>query len=668
MKITKGRHLSILFAIMNHDGVVTSDDLADFSLSSARTVKSDIAELNDELSKEEIAHIISTRSKGYYLEPIDTAKYLAFKEMVLKEYGFFRNEDMEKIARRIMMAQNLLYHEYTLVDDLADQLFLTKSAIKNDLAWVTSFFASYDVELVSTPGKGLSPKGSEENIRYLMVEVFCSQYHDISLQYDVKEFEHMFYDDHQYYADLRHALLKILRESCMSVLDVNTKKMATYLCLMQNRLISGHGVKIDSKTAAHIKTLYEYKIAEQVFNTEYIVNYNEDEKLQFAKMLMCYRDIDLSNKDDLATIPVDHISQTSDYLDKLIACMKNELGGNLFELELFDVFRTSFESLLMPIYLRSYYDSNKKMRLVTYCDELAEADKSPLAMQMARVMLTISQEILNDEIDASVFTPISLLIDYMLKRINYQYTKRRLAVISQAGRAVAHARADMLRKSCGNMIDTLHIYNQYEMRRINFSDYDCALIETPSTYNYYPIPFVAFTGLGIEDETMNLFNEVFIKGYSTDVVKHMSNITSTYPKFDCDVYVTFMKLMCYKHAVNGKAEEMFDSLFSCGQNLSYYNKSSQVAMIFCQYKHTQKEFIEIYQPATKMIWDKPYEVKYIIVVSLKHDIKITDLKLVNKILFYLYYRVKYIQMAFESVDDAYRSCFIEAVTNKFLSN
>lgn len=30
MKITKGRHLSILFAIMNHDGVVTSDDLADF--------------------------------------------------------------------------------------------------------------------------------------------------------------------------------------------------------------------------------------------------------------------------------------------------------------------------------------------------------------------------------------------------------------------------------------------------------------------------------------------------------------------------------------------------------------------------------------------------------------------------------------------------------------
>lgn len=158
-------------------------------------------------------------------------------------------------------------------------------------------------------------------------------------------------------------------------------------------------------------------------------------------MLMCYRDIDLSNKDDLATIPVDHISQTSDYLDKLIACMKNELGGNLFELELFDVFRTSFESLLMPIYLRSYYDSNKKMRLVTYCDELAEADKSPLAMQMARVMLTISQEILNDEIDASVFTPISLLIDYMLKRINYQYTKRRLAVISQAGRAVAHARS-----------------------------------------------------------------------------------------------------------------------------------------------------------------------------------------------------------------------------------
>lgn len=668
MKITKGRHLSILFAIMNHDGVVTSDDLADFSLSSARTVKSDIVELNEDLMKENIAQIISTRSKGYYLESLDTNKFAQFKEMVMKEYGFYKNEDLEKISRRIMIAQNLLCNEYTLVDDLADQLFLTKSAIKNDLAWVTAFFASYDIELVSVSGKGLTPKGSEENLRSLMVEVFCSQYHEISMQYDVKEFETMFYEDHQYYADLRHALLKILRESQMSVLDVNTKKMATHLCLMQNRLKKGHKVLIDKKTAAHIKTLYEYKIAQQVFDTEYIVNYNEEEIIQFAKMLMCYRDIDLTDKNDWNTIPVDHISQTSNYLDRLLAGMKNELGGKLLELELFEVFRSSFESLLMPIYLRSHYDSNKKMRLVTYIDELADTDKSPLALQMSRIMLSISQEILDDKIDGSVFTPVSMLIDFLLKRINYQYTKRRLAVISQGGRAIAHARADALRKSYGAYIDFIHIYNQYEMRRINFNDYDCGLVETSNTYNYYSMSFVTYTGCHLEDESMNLFNQVFLKGFSKSIVEHMVTISSVYPKFDCDDYVTFMKLMCYKHAIDGKQEEMFEDLYSSDQNLSYFNKTSQVAMIFCQYKYTQKEFIEIYQPSTKMLWEKPHEIKYLIVISLSNDMKVSDLKTANKILFYLYYRVKYIQMAFDCIEDAYDACFIESVKNKFLSN
>ena len=51
------------------------------------------------------------------------------------------------------------------------------------MAWTSKFFESHHIKVKSVPGKGLCISGKEQDIRSAMVEVFCSQYHDIELLY-----------------------------------------------------------------------------------------------------------------------------------------------------------------------------------------------------------------------------------------------------------------------------------------------------------------------------------------------------------------------------------------------------------------------------------------------------------------------------------------------------
>lgn len=661
MIIKKSRHISILLAIMNHDGIITSEDLAIFSKSSSRSVKSDIVKLNEDLMKEGIAKIVATRSKGYYIEVINHNKFEELRSSLSKTHVYFFNDDIEITSRRLFIAQKLLLNEYTRVDDLAESFYLSKSAIKSELKWITNFFSSYNVKLTTVVGKGLIPCGNEENLRSLMVEVFCSQYLDLNIEFGVKEFRNLFYEEEEYYADLRHAFLKILRESKMSVLDINTKKLATYLCLMQQRWRKGKRIHVDDKTRETIQKQYEYQVATEIFETQYITSYDEDEKVHFALLLMCYRDVDLLSKNDQETISPIIRAASNYYLDELIDKLKNELGGELFRLELFEVFRNSFLSLLIPIYTRSKYDSNAKMRMVTYYNK-QEIASSPIALDIARRMLVHSQKILNDKIDEHVFWSVPPLIDLMFQSINFQYNKRRLGIISLAGRTVGKQRADILYRKFGNYIDKIDIFNQYELRRINFDDYDGVLVDTECVYNYYPIKFYKYTGINDDNEIQTLFNELFTQGFASEIVTKLSHLTNVFSSFQCHNYMEFFHLMCYKHALQDMEEQLMEYFIEKGTRFSFYNKNSQISMIFGPYEYIGEEFIEIYHLNYKMIWQKPYEIKYIIFICLDPNKKISELKIINLILFNLYHHPKCLKEMFENIEETYRNYFLDIIT------
>lgn len=666
MKITLSRHLSILYYFIVIAPKATSKQLAQFTSTSVRSIKSDIAIINELLSEDGVCFIVANQAKGYEFKILDKEKYIDFSSKVRSEYSFFKNTNVEKMKRRLYITQRILSSKHVLVDDLADELYLTRFAIKDDLVWVTNFFKTYDLNLFSKANKGLSYQGDEYDIRFIMIETFCSQYHDLPDIYSIVAFDTMFYQDFNYYQDIRHQFLKIIRDSAYIAKDINTKKLATYIVLTKNRIKQGHTIIFDEQLKNLMRGQYEYQIAKKVFEIKGLyddLEIGEDELCAFTKALVVYRDVDLMVTEDMATVNFEYVSEARKIYNQIFTDDLDGIGNSLYRKELFLRYQSDFVSSIYEIYMLNEFDSNYKYRLSTYY-EIADYEFSPLAIEMTREVLLKIGEILKTHFNDVTANRFILLFELILKKVNYKYHKKRIAILSLGGRVITRNYREMILEKFDRYVEYMDVFNQYEMRKINFSDYDIGLGDSDSIFNYYPIDILNCNLLKIDDSTINLFEKVFSSGYDRSQVEKLIKITNIDDNFECNSYLQLFKLISYKFSNEPKRLEKI--LLDSEKVYSYLNIQSSTALIMCDYRVTKKEFVEIYSSNNKMYWDKEKSVKYIIVLSINNNTNITDLKVINKIMQVLFHRPEKLESLMENIEITYNEIFNKIIKDSFI--
>ncbi|MBO7697399.1 MAG: helix-turn-helix domain-containing protein, partial [Erysipelotrichaceae bacterium] len=252
MKIEKNRHLMILDGLMKADSEITAEKLADISDSSIRTVKQDIIYLNENLKKENIARISSLKAKGYVLEPLDEEKFAKLQEDVLIMLRMYYNRPIETMDRRLYIIHSFLAQDEVSLEQICEKLYLSESSVRKEIEWVRSFLASYELS-IRMNGHNYYVSGKEADLRNVMVEIHCSQYHEFQQTYLHEGFNVMFYQDKNVYEDIRHAFLDILRASEIAVSDIAAKKIPTYICLLKSRLEKGKLIEIDDEVAQELR-------------------------------------------------------------------------------------------------------------------------------------------------------------------------------------------------------------------------------------------------------------------------------------------------------------------------------------------------------------------------------------------------------------------------------
>lgn len=666
VKITLSRHLSILYYFIVIAPKATSKQLAQFTSTSVRSIKSDIAIINELLSEDGVCFIVANQAKGYEFKILDKEKYIDFSSKVRSEYSFFKNTNVEKMKRRLYITQRILSSEHVLVDDLADELYLTRFAIKDDLVWVTNFFKTYDLNLFSKANKGLSYQGDEYDIRFIMIETFCSQYHDLPDIYSIVAFDTMFYQDFNYYQDIRHQFLKIIRDSAYIAKDINTKKLATYIVLTKNRIKQGYTIIFDEQLKNLMRGQYEYQIAKKVFEIKGLyddLEIGEDELCAFTKALVVYRDVDLMVTEDMATVNFEYVSEARKIYNQIFTDDLDGIGNSLYRKELFLRYQSDFVSSIYEIYMLNEFDSNYKYRLSTYY-EIADYEFSPLAIEMTREVLLKIGEILKTHFNDVTANRFILLFELILKKVNYKYHKKRIAILSLGGRVITRNYREMILEKFDRYVEYMDVFNQYEMRKINFSDYDIGLGDSDSIFNYYPIDILNCNLLKIDDSTINLFEKVFSSGYDRSQVEKLIKITNIDDNFECNSYLQLFKLISYKFSNEPKRLEKI--LLDSEKVYSYLNIQSSTALIMCDYRVTKKEFVEIYSSNNKMYWDKEKSVKYIIVLSINNNTNITDLKVINKIMQVLFHRPEKLESLMENIEITYNEIFNKIIKDSFI--
>lgn len=666
MGILSNRQLGILYYLIANDSYATSEQLADFTGSSIRTIKKEVSVLKERFDDGHCCTIDVSMAKGYFLKVNDNDSFYSFVCTIKSEYGFFKNTNIEKMNRRLYIIQRLLSSGFVKIENLCDELYLTRSSLKDDLVWVKCFLDSYKVKMFSKPNQGIGFIGKEYDLRFVMVETFCSQYHDLKDTLKVERFNHMFFSDGEYYQHIRHSMLKIIRESKYCTKDISTKKLATYLVLTRQRMKMGKFVKFPDKYKSDIESKYEFLLAREIFDIENLFknsDYPDDELYYFALTLVCFRDVDLTTHNDIKTIDILLVNEAEN-LYNLIFNDYNRLGKTLVEAEIFARYRLDFVSCIYSIYTINKYDYNDRKKLSTYY-EITDFEVSPLAIEMTReVLLNLKRAIDSDFNDVSS-NRIILLFDIILKKINFTYHKRNLAVISIAGKLVAREYREIITDRFGRYINYAHVFNQYEMRRIDFNEYDIAIGDTDQIFNNYPISIINSNIFKVEDSTMNIYDAVFRQGYDQSQVQKLVDITGFETEFECRNYKTLFKTIGYRYGskdANALAQSLIDKELIC----SHLNFASQIAIVFCDYSFTKSEFVDIYLSSTKMYWNDTQEVKAIIAVSIDPNLDVSSLKVINTIMQVLYNHARYIQELHLDKESTYNEIFNMIITNNFI--
>lgn len=177
------RETQILKLLFDHRHTyLTSQEIASGIDVSNRTARKYLHLLEDALKQESIAVIEAKQGNGYQLKIEDARRFDEFylkevkNQMASKDITTIQesNDRQYYILNRLFFEQSAVY-----VDVIADELFVSRSTISNDLVEIKKLITPYQIELQSKSNKGIFIVGNEQNIRhFIMNYFFMERLHD----------------------------------------------------------------------------------------------------------------------------------------------------------------------------------------------------------------------------------------------------------------------------------------------------------------------------------------------------------------------------------------------------------------------------------------------------------------------------------------------------------
>jgi len=138
---------------------------------SIRTVKYEIKEIREILAINKLGCIISSK-KGYTLDVADVEFSDYLKELdtsrKLRVIDKFRSNNYKRVF--YILEKLLTEGNYIKYDDLAQEMYVSKSSLNIDIKEVKRLIKKYQLNLVSKPNYGIKIEGDELNKRLCISE------------------------------------------------------------------------------------------------------------------------------------------------------------------------------------------------------------------------------------------------------------------------------------------------------------------------------------------------------------------------------------------------------------------------------------------------------------------------------------------------------------------
>lgn len=158
------RAINILLMLLDLEGSITTQELAENFTVSVRTIKYDLEDIRAWFEQHDET-LYSKRNKGIWLDLPDS-KRLLLNEII--DVDRFETYPDQKRRVNVLIFQLLSVKGYLTAQQLADELLVSRNTIVSDLEQVERLLQAYDLTLIRQARQGFTISGEESNVRLLM--------------------------------------------------------------------------------------------------------------------------------------------------------------------------------------------------------------------------------------------------------------------------------------------------------------------------------------------------------------------------------------------------------------------------------------------------------------------------------------------------------------------
>ncbi len=465
----------IIIALMSK-GAMSGEELSGIIKMTTRSVRSIVKSINEDVKG---AHIISGNF-GYKLDIQDPEVLISYMQENHKEedrltYLFMRFIDTK---------------DYLKIDDLCEELYLSRTQLKESLKNLRLFLNDYDVSIETKVHQGLRLFGSELNIRRAIAHY--EQYQKDSVLYN----------------KIKDILISCLINDDCEISDDNLDNLTSHLYIAYKRVMDEDYIVIDHTWWEELKHEKEYPLAYSimsVMNKMLGMTYREEET-GYLTMHLCGKNtkqyehkcidqdiLDLVNEMLLSIEEQSHISFTSDLNLQLALCLH-----------------------MIPLVKRIQYG--------TYMH-------NPLVNDI-RARLIVAYELaikaclrINEKYDCNLpedeIAYFALHINLSLEQRKTSKQKKNILLVCSSGVGSARMLEYFFKQHFSSDISRLEVCSLHELNQMNVHDFDCIFTTVPISHEV-SIPIFMIHTLMNKSDTIKIQEKL--------KTLDQSNIAQYFPK------------------------------------------------------------------------------------------------------------------------------------------
>lgn len=260
----------LLDYFLSHQGYMSPSVLTRHFQISQRTLRSDIHNLNEELSGFD-AQIIMKRSQGYALEIKEGQTRALLENMLVNE----EEKQLDSADKRInhIIIKMLYANTYLTQDALADEVFVSINTIINYLKTIRLILSKYQLTLQTKANLGYIVTGEEADKRRCIIDLITTNYQHYEFRFSQEQTALL---NHVNLEQIKDIVMEFNRKNDLHFSDYNLKNLILHIALSISRLLVAKPIE-EYAIPEHeaLRTLLEPLITEIELDFQVVFTANE---------------------------------------------------------------------------------------------------------------------------------------------------------------------------------------------------------------------------------------------------------------------------------------------------------------------------------------------------------------------------------------------------------